>query len=241
MSLISKSKSSLWHLPGVGDVKIKRNPKAKRLSISVHPHNGVRVTIPSYISLAIAKSFVEQKKEWIVSKQHELAKRVDSKAITSGYKTREHELIFVPTNEPKIRLAIESSKALLYYPISISNTSSEIQEAARVSIENLYRLEAKRYLPHRVDQLATQHNFKYNALRIKNIKSRWGSCSGQNNINLSIYLMKLPNDLIDYIILHELTHTIHKNHGPNFWKHLDRISGNAKGLNARVKKYRTGV
>ena len=104
-----------------------------------------------------------------------------------------------------------------------------------------YRKEAKQLLPERVAFLAKQDGFSYNNLSIKNIKSRWGSCSAKNNINLSIYLMKLPDELIDYVILHELTHTIHKNHGKDFWNYLDKITGKPKELAARIKKYRTGI
>ena len=99
----------------------------------------------------------------------------------------------------------------------------------------------KELLPTRIAELAQIHGFKYAKVSIRNSKTRWGSCSFNNNINLSLHLMMLPNHLIDYVILHELAHTKEKNHGIHFWKLLDEVSANAKGLDKEVKQYRIGV
>ena len=90
-------------------------------------------------------------------------------------------------------------------------------------------------------ELAEKHNFKYKKVAIKNAKTRWGSCSYVNNINLSLHLMRLPDYLIDYVILHELVHTKIKNHSKDFWHFLDYVSGNAKKLDKELKDYRTHI
>ena len=89
--------------------------------------------------------------------------------------------------------------------------------------------------------LADKFSFQYNKLSLKNIKSRWGSCSRKNNINLSIHLMRLPDHLIDYVILHELIHTVHHNHSAGFWNLLDDASGGAKRLDKELRKYRLSI
>jgi hypothetical protein len=233
-------KSDIWHLAGVGDILLKRNRRAKRLTISLRPVSTIRVTIPGYLSMKSAKQFVEEKKPWIIEKlkafqQNALNERLDN------YKTRNHELILIPSSIESIKTSIINGKINLYYPNQWDSQDKVVQEAARGAIEMAFRKEALEILPIRVNELSAKHGFTFSALRIKKTTSRWGSCSSKNNINLSIYLMKLPDDLIDYIILHELTHTIHKNHGPNFWNHLNKLTGNAKVMSARVKKYRTGV
>ncbi len=79
------------------------------------------------------------------------------------------------------------------------------------------RKKAKTYLPKRLAEIAQQFGYKYNKVALKFMKSRWGSCSFKNNINLNISLMTLENELIDYVLLHELVHTVEKNHSETFW------------------------
>jgi predicted metal-dependent hydrolase len=101
-----------------------------------------------------------------------------------------------------------------------------------------FRSQANRFLPKRVETLAVRHGFSYNRIAIKNIRSRWGSCSVQNNLNFSIYLMHLPDELVDYVILHELCHTVHKNHGAKFWELLDAVTGGrARQQAALMRRY----
>ncbi|MDH3974693.1 MAG: M48 family metallopeptidase [Deltaproteobacteria bacterium] len=100
------------------------------------------------------------------------------------------------------------------------------------------RKEAKNKIIKRVEALALEHAFHYNRIIIRNQKTRWGSCSAKNNINLNIKLARLPNELLDYVVLHELVHTRIKNHGSRFWGELDKILGNAKKIDAKMKPYR---
>jgi hypothetical protein len=236
----SVSTPTIINVKDIGEVKFHRNYRAKCLTISIRSTTGIRVTIPGLLPLRSAKEFVNLKKTWIVEKQKEL-NSFSKKNSLKEYHTREHFLKFSPENTSKVSFNLINNEIVVRYPNDMDITHNHVQEVTRKAIEYTFRKEAQSYLPMRVDKLANQHGINYNKLRIKNINSRWGSCSSKNNINLSIYLMKLPDELIDYIILHELTHTIHKNHGQDFWKHLDRITGNAKGLAARVKKYRTGI
>lgn len=100
------------------------------------------------------------------------------------------------------------------------------------------KISALEYLPDRLHTLAALYNFTYSSVKISKGKSRWGSCSSKKNISLSLFLMKLPLHLIDYVILHELCHTEEMNHGPRFWELLDKVcGGNAKALRKELKMY----
>ncbi len=107
------------------------------------------------------------------------------------------------------------------------------------SIE-INRNKAKQLLTNRLQQLAIQYGFSYNRVSIRNQKTRWGSCSSQNNINLNIKLLKLTDELIDYVILHELVHTRIKNHSKKFWLELDKYVGDAKYIDSKLKNYKLG-
>ena len=100
-------------------------------------------------------------------------------------------------------------------------------------------LEARDILFCRLEELAKIHNFKYARASIRNQKTKWGSCSAKNNISLNINLVRLPNQLRDYVILHELVHTQIKNHSKKFWAELDKfIGGSAKELSKKLRKFR---
>ena len=96
---------------------------------------------------------------------------------------------------------------------------------------------ARVQLKQRIDQLCEEYNFKYNKLFIRNQKTRWGSCSEKNNINLNAKLLNLPKDLMDYVILHELVHTKVKNHSNEFWITLNAYINNSKKYDKELKEY----
>ena len=100
------------------------------------------------------------------------------------------------------------------------------------------RAEAKKKLVDRLNELSGKHDFRYNKVSIRNQKSRWGSCSARNNISLNMKLVRLPGEMIDYVLLHELVHTRIKNHANGFWAELNRLDGDAKGMSKRLNKYK---
>ena len=101
-----------------------------------------------------------------------------------------------------------------------------------------WRAEAKRILPARLAELAKEYSFEYNQVRIKHNVSNWGSCSRKGNINLNLNLVRVPEDLRDYVLLHELCHLRHPNHGPEFHALLESLCPNHKVKEKELRKYR---
>ncbi len=102
---------------------------------------------------------------------------------------------------------------------------------------DINRAEAKEKLINKLNELAEKHDFVYNKIFIRNQKTRWGSCSSRSNISLNMKLVLLPDELIEYVILHELTHTRIRNHKNVFWAELNKLVGDAKVLSSRLKEY----
>ena len=109
---------------------------------------------------------------------------------------------------------------------------AETSEVAEV------RKQAKAYLPGRLAELAAQHGFSYNQVRIKHNVSNWGSCSVKKNINLNLNLMRLPAELRDYVMLHELCHLKYMNHGKEFHALLESIYPNHKALRRQLRDFK---
>lgn len=115
-----------------------------------------------------------------------------------------------------------------------------IKEVVKEAIEKALKREAHNYLPRRLKELSDKHQLFYEGLSLRNTKTRWGSCTHDNKINLCIHMMKLPEHLIDYIMLHELAHTIEKNHSVHFWSLLsDLLARDAKSVDKELKDYST--
>jgi len=112
---------------------------------------------------------------------------------------------------------------------------SGISKRAKSPKIEALRKQAKKILPARLEELARKHGFKYGKVAIRNAKTRWGSCSYRNNINLNLHLARLEPELVDYVIMHELCHTIEKNHSARFWALLHKHLPNATELRKRLK------
>ena len=104
-------------------------------------------------------------------------------------------------------------------------------------LTNSVSTEEKSRIIKRVEHLANKYSFTYGKVTLRNMKTRWGSCTAQNNISLNFGLIALSSELRDYIILHELVHTKIKNHSKEFWIELGKIIHNPKLLGRKLRKH----
>jgi predicted metal-dependent hydrolase len=126
-----------------------------------------------------------------------------------------------------------SKKYWLAEQITRINSRMHLQ-SARLEINRPAAIEM---LHKRLDYLAQKHRFSYSRVIFRNQKTRWGSCSSKNVISLNIQLAALPEELADYVIIHELVHTKIKNHSPAFWAEMERLVGNTRQMRSRLKQH----
>ena len=226
--------------PVIGEVEVSRSLRARRVSVSVRPPGRVRLTVPRGVGVADALRFLDSRAEWVEAAKVRVAARVGvDEVIGMPYRTRGYELRLFPAETDAISMRIAGGEIRVTFPVGLNYASAEVQGAIRRGIESAWRAEAREMLPGRVDELARRHGLQYRSVSVRNARTRWGSCSARNDISLSIRLMRLPDDLIDYIILHELCHTVHKNHGPRFHALLDSLTGGChRVLRRRMLQYR---
>ncbi|MBN2742962.1 hypothetical protein LX69_00747 [Breznakibacter xylanolyticus] len=235
----------LVNIDGVGPVMLVCSQRASRLSIRVKPFKGIEVVFPFGTSPRQLSAFIENHRQWMLDaiqkvKQHEHKQTIFDESTV--FKTRFFALKIEPDVRHNVQLTFKNGLLHVRYPSHMSVATSSIQEVIRGGIEQALRYEAKSFLPKRTFELAQQHGFAFNTITVKNLKSRWGSCSGKKNINLNLHLMRLPDHLIDYVLLHELCHTVEMNHGPRFKALLDKVTvGQRVRLEAEMKNQRTVV
>jgi predicted metal-dependent hydrolase len=136
----------------------------------------------------------------------------------------------------KFRMTLRNGNLTVFVPQKLDIESPQSQSVIKQLIEEGLRHEAKRILPAKTAQWAKKFNLSFRQVFIKKLISKWGSCSSDKNINLSLYLMLLDEKFIDYVILHELTHTVHLNHSAEFWQLLSQFCGeDAQGLRSQLK------
>ena len=121
--------------------------------------------------------------------------------------------------------------------IKKNKTKIKLQTQKKDELPEIDRKVARKVLCRRIGELAQLHNFVYNRISIRKQKTRWGSCSSKNNINLNMNLLHLPSELMDYVLLHELVHTRVKNHSNDFWDELDTVVPNARIIDRKLKDY----
>lgn len=226
-------------------VRIVRSARARRLSITVKPTGEIRLTIPRDVSEREALRFLESKREWIEKARVRVAARMPrSEIITLPYSTKFHRLELAtactPAHKPAAGFRISGSTVGVTFPEGTAPDGEAAQQILRKAVEEVWRVEAKRYLPGRVSEIAARLGFRHGNVTVRNSRTRWGSCSAKNDISLSLHLMKLPYELIDYVIIHELCHTVHRNHGEKFHALLNRHTGGRHPLLRReLKRYST--
>ena len=121
--------------------------------------------------------------------------------------------------------------------IKKNKTKIKLQTQKKDELPEIDRKVARKVLCRRIGELAQLHNFVYNRISIRKQKTRWGSCSSKDNINLNMNLLHLPPELMDYVLLHELVHTKVKNHSNDFWDELETVVPNARIIDRKLKDY----
>ncbi len=130
---------------------------------------------------------------------------------------------------------------LLYGP-ETDFGSKDTQQTLHRGITAAVLHRAKEILPQRLQQLSEQHNLHCKKITVRNTSTHWGSCSSSGTISLNLHLILLPQHLIDYVILHELCHTVEMNHSPRFWALLDELCDtDSKRLRAELKSYKGNI
>lgn len=199
-----------------GKITIRRSPRATQVRVRVAPDGTLRASLPLYAPLFLVKRLLKSSREelrGILSQAQPQTDYVDGMRIGKS-----HSLIVKHVSFSLLKVSRHGQQIIVQLPASDTLNDPDVSRAIRDVVINALRIEAKSYLPKRLSYLAKQYDFSYEKVRFSHASGRWGSCSSTGTISLNIALMKLPFELIDYVIIHELSHTKFMNHSSDFWK-----------------------
>jgi predicted metal-dependent hydrolase len=216
-----------------GEVQVTTSPRSRSVRIKVVNRRLV-ATKPRGVPLSAVKNFIANNESWVAKKLNE---STEATLIHDGDFVAPNTRVFFEKTENAVTSVVQrqgSVEVMMKHGAQFSD--KEVQDALVIRLKTFWRKEAKKYIPSRLDLLAEQHGFRYNELRLKDIRTRWGSCSSKGNININIQLIKLDEELIDHVLLHELSHTKAMNHGQDFWDVFEDVRPGAKQERKQLKQ-----
>lgn len=232
--LSTKRPAQVYRDEEFGDIPYHRVPHSQHVRIRMSTDGSLRASLPLFAPLSSLKKLID-------SSRAELQKISVSKKVDKYYNGQHighsHTLSLIPNRSNVLRGSVSHQKVVVSYPESDDPSSQAVQSTIRTYISQALRKESKAYLPRRLEYLAEQEGFSYKKVRFAHQSGRWGSCSARGTISLNIALMMLPFELIDYVLLHELSHTIHMNHSPAFWRLVESYYPDYKNARKLLKTH----
>lgn len=221
----------LFEIDKIGPVHVYKRRGSSSLRLSIAPDGKLRVTIPYWSTYAAGLDFVRSRSDWILANLPEQ----QSLLVHGQHVGKAHRLVFENAAGNSVRTRLAGSDIRIVKPIGMMNSHADAQQAAHRACIRALRVQAEKLLPKRLKQLAAKFGYDYSSVSVKQLKGRWGSCDTRQHITLNLFLMQLPWHLIDYVLLHELTHTKHLHHGADFWDEFLRHEPRAKVYRKQIK------
>lgn len=205
---------TILHDDEFGEITVRRTVRSSAVRISVAPSGTLRASLPPYAPIFMLKRLINSSRAQLrgMLEQHQPAYEiVDGQQIGKS-----HKLKIIRASKSGVKTYKQQISVILGPGDNL--TDPQITKDVRKAITDALRHEAKSYLPRRLRYLADQHGYDYERVRFSHASGRWGSCSTTGTISLNIALMKLPFEIIDYVLIHELAHTKQMNHSVKFWQ-----------------------
>lgn len=205
--------------------------KRRTLALIVERDGSVTVRAPMRISGKAIHGFAEKHASWIEKKQAEMKSMAPEQV--RQYQPGERFLYLGKVypleivKDAKKNLVLEETFKL----------AEPAQKNAELLFRNWYRKQAKRIIEARVKFFAERYQLQYGKIRITSARTRWGSCSSKGTLSFSWRLVTTPPEVIDYVVIHELAHTVHHNHSKRFWNLVEKLLPDFKEHRKRVRQY----
>jgi predicted metal-dependent hydrolase len=220
-----------------GTVICRRSRTSRYVRLRLGPDGSLRATLPPGGTLRHVQQLINESRDElrkIIGEQHS-HKPLYQHGQQIG---QSHQLEIIEAARGNTsKHTIREQKIIVALAAGVDSDSSTGQSVIRTAVKSALKREAKAYLPRRLQYLADMHGFHYDRVRYANQSGRWGSCSSSGTISLNIALMNLPLKLVDYVLTHELCHTVHLHHQAEFWELVGQFEPNYRVLRKELKAY----
>lgn len=225
-------------------VKVSDRAKSVRLALSIE--NGLEVVVPSNYDRRKIPEIIQQKRNWIMRNQsklhdretflqsqspHDLPKSLNLRSLNEEWQIEYHQTV---TKFGTITIQ-EIAENPAHLHLSVSGDITNIESCKGLLKQWLMR-KAENNLVKWLRKISIHTNLPYRTITIRSQKTLWGSCSGDRNISLNYKLLFLELKVVEYVLIHELCHTIHMNHSDKFWKLVNSFEPNYKTLDKSLNQ-----
>ncbi len=193
------------------EYQIKRSSKSLSLRISINAQAQVVVSAPKFMPEFLVKKFVQEHQAWIESNLAKVKKNQIPINNNELYIFDKKYQIVINNAADTMGINVKDGQIL------INNLSAKSQSKINQQIEAFLKKTAIKYITTRTQILAKQMKISYKRVTLREQSSRWGSCSSYGNLSFNWRLVHYPPAIIDYVIIHELTHRLEMNHSKKFW------------------------
>lgn len=226
-------------------VEVHRRNFRRSVSIYLYPNKPIKVVAAKSTSQRVIVDFLVAKKDWIeknFERFQEITEKFPQKRIKAAesfpFKGVDRKLKVVITLHKSTFVSVTDDYLLLHIPRNDWSASTSLEEhpTALREIRHFYKREAVQLLSQRVRYWSEQMNLHPSQIKFREQKTRWGSCSSRKIINLNWRLIVFAEEVIDYVIVHELSHLQYMNHSDLFWRLVEKYVANYKDIMKSLKE-----
>lgn len=206
--------------------------KRKTIALIIETDGSVTVRAPLKAPEKFILQFVEKHAKWVEKKKMEIQAVVPSQP--KQYRTGERFLYLGQAYPLEV---VKDQERQLVLDGEVFKLAESVQANAESVFQDWFRIQARRVIEPRTALFAKRHQLHYEKIRISSARTRWGSCSSKGTLSFSWRLILVHPDVIDYVIIHELAHTVHHNHSKRFWKLVEKLLPDYRERRKQLKEY----
>lgn len=211
------------HIEGLDPIVVTKKKGMRSLRMRINAKGACVVSAPWYVSRSSVQKFINERRQWIQQHSHK------SQKYSNGMQLHDGTTLSFAYGANRNTVSMGSSA--LHFNLRDQDQENYIEKKIIEFLSNA----AENILLPELHQTAKSIGLPFHQAFIKRLHSRWGSCDSHKTIVLNMYLVQLPQSLRQYVIVHELAHTVHMNHSADFWRLVELHCPNYKDLRKQLR------